>query len=97
MANPSDLKKIAFIGNYLPRQCGIATFTTDLCESFAALYPQIQCFSLPVTDTENGYDYPERVRFEIREQDMDSYKRAADFLNSGGVDVVCLQIGRAHV
>ena len=89
MAN--DIKKIAFIGNYLPRRCGIATFTTDLCETFATLNPSVQVFAIPVTDIEEGYDYPERVRFEIKEQDIDSYKAAADFLNLNDVDVVCLQ------
>ncbi|PIQ90591.1 MAG: glycosyl transferase family 1 [Candidatus Omnitrophica bacterium CG11_big_fil_rev_8_21_14_0_20_41_12] len=87
----SNIKKIAFIGNYLPRRCGIAIFTSDLCETFAVLNPDIQLFVIPVTDTKEGYDYPERVRFEIKEQDIVSYKAAADFLNLNNVDVVCLQ------
>ncbi|MDD5482130.1 MAG: glycosyltransferase family 4 protein [Kiritimatiellae bacterium] len=91
MKNIRNIKKIAFIGNYLPRRCGIATFTTDICETFAALNPSVQTFAIPVTDTEEGYDYPERVRFEIREQDIDSYKAAADFLNANNVNAVCLQ------
>ncbi len=86
-----NIKKIAFIGNYLPRQCGIATFTTDICESFAANNPGVQCFAVPITDIEEGYHYPERVRFEIREQDLDDYRAAADFLNLNNVDIVCLQ------
>ncbi len=86
-----NIKKVAFIGNYLPRQCGIATFTTDICESFASINPGVQCFAIPITDIEEGYQYPERVRFEIREQDIDTYKAAADFLNINDVDIVCLQ------
>jgi glycosyltransferase involved in cell wall biosynthesis len=86
-----NIKKVAFIGNYLPRQCGIATFTTDLCESFASINPGVQCFAIPITDIEEGYQYPERVRFEIKEQDIDTYKAAADFLNLNNVDIVCLQ------
>ena len=86
-----NIQKAAFIGNYLPRQCGIATFTTDICESFAAINPGIQCFAIPITDIEEGYQYPERVRFEIKEQVIDSYKAAADFLNLNDVDIVCLQ------
>ena len=85
------LKHIAFIGNYLPRQCGIATFTTDLCESVAAEFPQTKCSAVPVNDTEAGYPYPERVRFELAEKDIESYRRAADFLNINNVDVVSLQ------
>lgn len=86
-----NIKKVAFIGNYLPRQCGIATFTTDICESFAAINPGVQCFAVPITDIEEGYHYPERVRFEIKEQVLGSYKAAADFLNLNDVDIVCLQ------
>ena len=82
---------IAFIGNYLPRRCGIATFTTDLCESIANEFTGVQCFALPVNDTMDGYPYPERVRFELAEKELDSYRRAADFLNISNVDVVCLQ------
>jgi glycosyltransferase involved in cell wall biosynthesis len=85
------IKRIAFVGNYLPRQCGIATFTTDLCEAFAAAYGETSCIALPVNDTEAGYAYPPRVRFELTEKDIRSYRRAADFLNINNVDLVCLQ------
>ncbi|MCW8849027.1 MAG: glycosyltransferase [Melioribacteraceae bacterium] len=87
----STLNRIAFIGNYLPRQCGIATFTTDLCESIAQLYNEKTCIALPVNDIVAGYAYPPRVRFELIEKDIKSYRRAADFLNINNVDVVCLQ------
>jgi glycosyltransferase involved in cell wall biosynthesis len=87
----SILNRIAFIGNYLPRQCGIATFTTDLCEAIAAQYGQTTCIALPVNDIEAGYAYPTRVRFELPEKDIDSYRRAADFLNINNVDLVSLQ------
>jgi glycosyltransferase involved in cell wall biosynthesis len=87
----SILNRIAFIGNYLPRQCGIATFTTDLCEAIVAQYSQTTCIALPVNDIEAGYAYPARVRFELPEKDIDSYRRAADFLNINNVDLVSLQ------
>ncbi len=87
----STVNRIAFIGNYLPRQCGIATFTTDLCESMASEYPQTNFIALPMNDNEHGYLYPPRVRFELAEKDLQSYQRAADFLNINNVDVVCLQ------
>ncbi len=47
----STINRIGFIGNYLPRQCGIATFTTDLCEAIAAEYEGTTCIALPVNDT----------------------------------------------
>lgn len=87
----SMLKRIAFIGNYLPRQCGIATFTTDLCEAIAAEYSDTTCIAVPVNDNEAGYAYPARVRFELREKEINSYHRAADFLNINNVDLACLQ------
>jgi glycosyltransferase involved in cell wall biosynthesis len=85
------MQGIAIIGNYVPRQCGIATFTADLCESLAAQFPATSCITAAVNDREEGYDYPPRVRFEIRERDLASYRRAADFLNLNHVDVVSLQ------
>ncbi len=86
-----SLDRIAVVGDYLPRQCGIATFTTDLCESLAGAFPSAKYFALPVNDTEEGYDYPDRVRFEIAQNDVASYRLAADFLNINDVDLVCLQ------
>jgi glycosyltransferase involved in cell wall biosynthesis len=87
----AKIRKIAFLGDHLPRKCGIATFTTDLLSAVQSAYPQSQCLCVSVNDIEGGYDYPEVVRFEIEEQDLSSYLRAADFLNISDVDVVCLQ------
>lgn len=87
----STLNRIAFIGNYLPRQCGIATFTTDLCEAIAEQFRNTTCIALPVNDVATGYAYPARVRFELTEKDIESYLRASDFLNINNVDLVCLQ------
>src|SRR5450432_2050444 len=83
--------RIAVIGNYLPRQCGIATFTTDLCEAIAAEYGEARLLALPVNDTAHGYDYPARVRWSLDQDDVTSYQEAAEFLNFHNVDMVCLQ------
>jgi glycosyltransferase involved in cell wall biosynthesis len=83
--------RIAVIGNYLPRQCGIATFTTDLCTAIASEYGSARLFAIPVNDPESSYDYPDRVRMEIEQEDCASYERAAEFLNFNGNDLVCLQ------
>src|SRR5512146_2804753 len=87
----SKVRKIAFVGDHLPRKCGIATFTSDLLAAVAAAHPQSQCLAVWVNDIPGGYEYPEVVRFEIEEQDLSSYLRAADFLNISNVDIVCLQ------
>src|SRR5712672_4772961 len=91
MKEGSKVRKVAFVGDHLPRKCGIATFTTDLLSAVQNEYPQSQCLCVSVNDIDDGYNYPEVVRFEIEEQDLPSYLRAADFLNISDVDIVCLQ------
>jgi glycosyltransferase involved in cell wall biosynthesis len=91
MNEDTRVKKIAFIGDHLPRKCGIATFTTDLLAAVSDAHPRTQCFAVSVNDVASGYDYPDAVHFEIEEQDLSSYLRAADFLNISNVDIVSLQ------
>ena len=83
--------RVAIVGNHLPRQCGIATFTTDLCDAIAVEYGAAGVFVVAVNDQQSRYGYPTRVRFELTEGDLSSYRAAADFLNSSDVDLVCLQ------
>lgn len=85
------LTRVAVVGTYLPRQCGIATFSASLCQALASAAPDVTWLVLPVTDRPGGYAYPAPVRFEIAEDDITAYRRAADFLNSNNVDLVCLQ------
>lgn len=91
MKTDSSVRTIAFLGDYLPRKCGIATFTSDLLGAVAARNPAGHCFVVPVNDGEEPYRYPDTVRFEIEEQDVESYRQAADFLNNSNVDVVSVQ------
>ncbi|NTW84928.1 MAG: glycosyltransferase [Holophagaceae bacterium] len=84
-------ERIAFLGGFLPRLCGIATFTHDLCEAVAEAAPAALCYSGAVNDRLEGYVYPPRVRFELAQKDLDSYRRAADFLNFNNADVLCVQ------
>lgn len=91
MNEPPKIQKIAFIGDHLPRKCGIATFTSDLFAAVQSEHPESRCLAVSVNDIQDGYEYPEVVRFEVEEQDLPSYLRAADFLNISNVDVVCLQ------
>jgi glycosyltransferase involved in cell wall biosynthesis len=83
--------RVAVIGNHLPRQCGIATFTTDLCDAIAVEIGTAGVFVVAVNDSQLGYSYPSRVRFQINQEDISSYRAAAGFLNSSNVDLVCLQ------
>ena len=88
-ANPPS--KIAFVSDYLPRRCGIATFTYALRDAVAAQYPDVECGVLAINDLPEGYDYREEVRFEIQEQRLRDYQEAVNFLRFNGFDVLCLQ------
>jgi len=85
------LRSIVLIGNHLPRQCGIATFTTHLLESIALNAPDKTCWAVAMNDRPEGYAYPSRVRFEINQSQLNEYSLAADLCNLNQVDVVCLQ------
>ena len=64
MTPPPALTRVAFLGDYVPRQCGIATFTRDLCEAVSsASEAEAECYAGAVNDRVEGYDYPSRVRF----------------------------------
>jgi Glycosyltransferase Family 4 len=85
------MKRLAILGNHLPRQCGIATFTTHLAEALAAALPDADAFVIAMNDGGRRHAYPPQVRFEIADGDLASYRRAADFLNVNDVDVLSLQ------
>src|SRR5271170_3537020 len=85
------LQRVAFIGNYLPRRCGIATFTHDLHRAVSTARPDLETCVVAMTDSDRTYDYPPTVRFEIHDETIDDYVNAAEFLNSSGFDVVSLQ------
>jgi glycosyltransferase involved in cell wall biosynthesis len=83
---------IAFIGNYSPRLCGIATFTTDLCEAVAKqLGQRSNVFAVAVNDAGQGYAYPSRVEFTIQKNQQSDYYEAANFINASNADVACVQ------
>src|SRR5271169_3026826 len=85
------LQRVAFVGNYLPRLCGIATFTQDLHRAVSAARPDLETCVVAMTDSDRTYDYPPAVRFEIHDDTIGDYVKAAEFLNSAGFDVVSLQ------
>lgn len=87
----SQLQTIAFIGNYLPRRCGIATFTSDILTAISAGIPEMQCWAVAMNDIPEGYPYPSQVRFEVNRKNIDDYSLAADFLNINHVEMACLQ------
>ena len=87
----TPLHRIAVIGNSLPRRCGIATFTTDLQQAISTSRPNLETCIVAMTDHGQAYDYPPAVAFQIKDADIEGYMRAANFLNAGRFDTVCLQ------
>ena len=87
----AGINSVAVIGNYLPRQCGIATFTTDLVEALSAEAPDISCWAAVMNDKPEGYPYPDNVRFEINQNKLSDYRTASQFLNISQTDIVCVQ------
>ena len=85
------IDSVAVIGNYLPRQCGIATFTTDLVEGLSVEAPHIYSWAAVMNDRLEGYRYPEKVRFEINQNKLSDYGMASQFLNISQTDIVCVQ------
>jgi glycosyltransferase involved in cell wall biosynthesis len=87
----TPLRRLAFIGNSLPRRCGIATFTTDLRQAISTSRRDLETRIVAMTDHGQTYDYPSSVALQIKDANIEEYARAADFLNAGRFDVVCLQ------
>ena len=84
------IHSLAVIGNYFPRRCGIATFTTDLVTALSTTLDS-HCWAVAMNDKPEGYRYPEKVRFEINQNNVNDYMLAADFLNTSHVEGVSLQ------
>jgi hypothetical protein len=80
MKQADQPSKIAFVSDYLPRRCGIATFTHDLRGAVAAEYPDAECAVLAINDVPEGYDYGQDVQFEIQEHRLRDYQEAVNFL-----------------
>ncbi|MFW5959874.1 MAG: glycosyltransferase family 4 protein, partial [Chitinivibrionales bacterium] len=85
------IRSIAVIGNYMPRVCGIATFTTDLVSAVSGVSGDTACWSIAMNDRIQGYNYPGEVKFEINQNRLEEYRLAADYLNINQVDIVSLQ------
>src|SRR6266849_4142499 len=85
------LQRVAFIGNHLPRRCGIATFTHDLHRSVLTSHEDLETCVVAMTNPGCTYDYPPAVRFQVREEMIDDYAQGAELLNNASFDVVSLQ------
>src|SRR5580698_9400109 len=87
----SPPSRLAFIGNSLPRRCGIATFTSDIQQAISRSNTQVESAIVAMTDHDQAYDYPSIVRLQINDQKLEEYSLAANVLNEEQFEVVCLQ------
>ena len=87
--------KIAYIGSYPPRECGIGTFTQNLFTSTTGLETvpgtNHEAIVIAMDDQEDAYDYPEEVQFTIQQEQQGDYIEAARFINLSGADVCVLE------
>ena len=90
-AKEFNIRRMALLGNHVPRQCGIATFTSDLNDAIRSEFPNLDCFVVAMNDGGRQYAYPPTVRFEIAEAELPVYVRAADYLNVNEVEILCVQ------
>jgi glycosyltransferase involved in cell wall biosynthesis len=85
------LRRLAMIGNFPPRKCGIATFTRDTYSSLKARLPDAHWDIVALNDPGASYDYPPDVTQVLPQNDAAAYVRVADALNESGVEVVFIQ------
>ncbi len=83
--------RVLFIGTYVPKECGIATFTSDLLNSISVDNNDIHCEVIALIDPSENHNYSEEVVFQVERNKLEDYYRAADFINHSDADVICLQ------
>jgi glycosyltransferase involved in cell wall biosynthesis len=86
----SDLD-VVYVGTFVPKACGIATFANDLSMSIAQEMGDKPYRVVAITDRSGGYDYPPEVTFEIRKNVIRDYARAAEYINGSSAQIVSLQ------
>ncbi len=94
MVKPADggnIARLALIGNFLPRQCGIATFTTDVFTAMRARFPEIAVDVYAMDDHPGKYDYPPEVTGTIPETDLSAYINTARKIEASGAQAIWLQ------
>jgi glycosyltransferase involved in cell wall biosynthesis len=86
--------KIAYIGTYPPRECGIGTFTWDLVNAMAHSQGKKsgdEAFVVALNDDDQVYAYPKEVKLTIRQEQQTEYIEAANFINLSGADLCVLE------
>lgn len=87
----ASVRRIALIGNALPRLCGLATFTTHVHDALRARFPGVTVDHYAMIDSGGDYDFPPTVAGTIEQQDVASYRAAAAAISASGADLVWVQ------
>jgi glycosyltransferase involved in cell wall biosynthesis len=85
------VSRIALIGNALPRQCGLATYTSHVLGALRERYPALDVDFYAMNDPGAVYDYPPSVTGVIRQDEIGDYRRAADAIAAGGAEIAWVQ------
>src|SRR4030042_4164205 len=83
--------RVIYVSSYIPRKCGIATFTKDLTNAINVLNPYSLAEIMAINDNSNTYDYPWEVKFRIAQDDLKAYLSAAEYINNSSAELVCFQ------
>lgn len=89
--DPPGVQTVCLVGSYVPRQCGIATFSKDLRDAIAGEIGQHEATAIALDDGPESYAYPREVRFQVPAHKREEYRTAADLLNINQIDVVLAQ------
>ncbi|MBS0283063.1 MAG: glycosyl transferase family 1, partial [Proteobacteria bacterium] len=87
----NTVNHIALIGNFLPRKCGLATYTTDTYAALRERFPDLRVDVYAMDDHPGSYAYPPAVTGTIPEQDRAAYIEAARRIEQSGVQAIWLQ------
>ncbi|OGM13662.1 hypothetical protein A3A76_02810 [Candidatus Woesebacteria bacterium RIFCSPLOWO2_01_FULL_39_23] len=83
--------RVIYVSSYIPRKCGIATYTKDLTNAINLLNPYALAEIMAVNRPREDLNYPWETKFKINQEELTSYLQAADYINHSGADIVSLQ------
>ncbi|RYD60511.1 MAG: glycosyl transferase family 1, partial [Sphingomonadales bacterium] len=87
----SEIQHLALIGNFLPRKCGLATFTTDTYNALKLRYPELRVDVYAMDDHPGLYDYPKAVTAAIPQNDRNAYLDTARAIEASGAQALWIQ------
>ncbi|MDO9028459.1 MAG: glycosyltransferase family 4 protein [Candidatus Roizmanbacteria bacterium] len=83
--------RVIYVSSYIPRYCGIATYTKDLTNAINLLNPYALAEIMATTRPKERINYPWEVKYKIEQDNLSTYLRAAEYINQSGANIVCLE------